>query len=63
MSTDPVIEFAQRRFGTDAGLPAEPTARVPIPAWLTGAVDEVTIPVEVDDPIRVEGRVPRGTGR
>lgn len=60
MPTDPVIEFVQRRFGTDAGLPTEATARVPIPDWLAGAGDEDTISVEVDDPIRVEGRVPRG---
>lgn len=60
MPTDPVIEFAQRRFGTDAGLPTDATARAPIPDWLAGAGDEDTIPVEVDDPIRVEGPVPRG---
>ena len=62
MSTDPVIEFAQQAFGTDAGLPADATARLPIPDWLAGAGDELIIPVEDDNPIRVEGRVPSRRG-
>jgi len=62
MSIDPVIEFAQQAFGADAGLPADATARVPIPDWLDGASDEVIIPVDIDDPIRIEGRVPSRRG-
>jgi hypothetical protein len=58
MSTDPVIEFGQQAFGTDAGLPPDATARLPIPDWLAGASDEVIVPAEVDDPIRIKGRVP-----
>src|SRR5881628_3271791 len=58
MPSDPIVEFAQRRFGTDAGLPAEAVARAPLPDWIAGAVGEATVPAEGDDPIRVEGRVP-----
>ncbi|MGA2466974.1 MAG: hypothetical protein ABSH06_21820 [Thermodesulfobacteriota bacterium] len=58
MPNDPTIEFAQRRFGTDAGLPAA-IARTPLPGWLAGAVGDARVPAEADDSIKVEGRVPR----
>jgi len=77
MATDPIVEFAQFRFGTDAGLPADAVARAPLPDWMavpvgkaappaegveeaaaTGeAVPAVAVPVDVDNPIIVEGRV------
>ena len=41
MATDPIVDFAQRRFGTDAGLPADATTRAPLPAWLGGVIDAV----------------------
>lgn len=58
MRNDPIIEFAQRRFGTDTGLPTETGARAPLPGWLAGPASEATIPGEGDDPIRVEDYVP-----
>jgi hypothetical protein len=58
MQIDPVIEFAQRRFGTDAGLPAG-VARTPLPSWVAGAAGDAKVSAEGDDPIRVEGSVPR----
>ncbi len=58
MPNDPIVEFAQGRFGTDTSLPADAIARAPLPDWMTGAVGEATVLVEADNPITVEGRVP-----
>src|SRR5256885_4456701 len=58
MPSDPIVEFAQRSFGTDNGLPPEATRRSPVPDWLARAADEAKVRAEGDDSIRVEGRVP-----
>ena len=58
MPNDPIVEFAQGRFGTDAGLPAHAIARAPLPDWMAGAVSEATVLAEGDNPITLEGRVP-----
>lgn len=55
MSSDVIVEFAQRRFGTDAGLPLEAPDRMPLPDWLTTAAED-TAPAEGSEPLRVEGR-------
>jgi hypothetical protein len=57
MPSDTIVEFAQRRFGTDAGLPTDAAGRPRVPDWLSGAAGEATVPAKGDDPIRVEGRV------
>jgi hypothetical protein len=61
--TDPVVEFAQGRFGTDAGFPADAGARPRPPDWVgVGAAlpvaDEETVTVRPDDPITIEEREP-----
>jgi hypothetical protein len=58
MASDPIVEFAQLRFGTDAGLPADAVTRGPLPDWVGGAADETRVPAEADNPITIEGRVP-----
>lgn len=58
MASDPIVKFAQLRFGTDAGLPADAVTRAPLPDWVAGAVDETRVPAEADSPITAEGRVP-----
>jgi hypothetical protein len=58
MPNDPIVEFAQGRFGTDTGLPADAVARARPPDWLPGDVAEAAVLVEADNPITVEGRVP-----
>lgn len=34
MSNDAIVDFAQRRFGTDAGFPTEACVRTPVPHLL-----------------------------
>lgn len=58
MPSDPIVEFAQRSFGTDNGLPPDMASRSPVPDWLAEAADEAKIRADGDDSIRVEGRVP-----
>ena len=58
MSSDPIVEFAQRSFGTDAGLPADAVARTRLPDWVAEPVGEARVLAEADNPITVEGRVP-----
>lgn len=58
MPSDPIVEFAQSRFSTDAGVPADAVGRAPLPDWMAGAVGEARVPVEADNSITVEGRVP-----
>lgn len=63
MPTDPVIEFAQGRFGTDAGFPADAGARPRPPDWVgVGAglsvAGEETVTVRSDDPIMIEEQGP-----
>lgn len=46
MPTDPIIEFAQIRFGDDAGLPNDAVTRPPMPDWLVNAVGGPTSPAD-----------------
>lgn len=50
MWSDLVIDFAQNRFGTDAGLPPDAVHRPPLPDWVAGAIGRVgeQAPVEED---------------
>lgn len=57
MPSDPIVEFAQRHFGTD-GLPADAEARAPLPNWLPADIGGAAVPAEADHPITIEGRVP-----
>lgn len=54
MANDPVIDFAQDLFGTDAGLP-DVTIRPGVPDWLAGATAETTEVIEGEITIRTEG--------
>jgi hypothetical protein len=53
VSTDAVIQFAQDRYGTDEGQPADIPGRPPVPDWVASAADDA-IAADGDHTIRVE---------
>ena len=57
MTTEPIIQFAQDAFGSDAGQPADLAGRTPVPAWVTEATIESTILADEDHAIRIEDDV------
>jgi len=51
--TDAIIQFAQDRYGTDAGQPAGIPGRAPVPDWVTSAAEH-SITADGDHAVRIE---------
>ena len=54
MSLQETVEFVQRHFGDNRGVPNLPNVRPPLPPWLEGRI-EAALPIEQGDRLVTEG--------